>query len=142
MRSCIRLMQHLAAPQTRIFGCGTGADSRIDVLVKSTRSLSPSRMWRLALMAFICVAPHSACGTDDDEVSSAACTQMREHMLDLQLADASHVDREAHRAVLRRSLGNDFVDRCKTTMSASQVRCVRNSANSTAAASCVTSSRK
>jgi hypothetical protein len=80
----------------------------------------------------------AACGGDDETVEAAPCEQMRDHLIDLQLADANSVDREAHREILKRSLGESFVSSCESSMSASQVGCVLRSDDSEAASACMT----
>jgi len=90
-----------------------------------------------AVFGFVMIV--SAACSHDDEVMP--CERMRDHLIDLKLADATGVDRDAHREVLRRALGESLVTNCKKSMRAAQVLCILNAADSAAANACVASSK-
>lgn len=77
-------------------------------------------MDRIALIAILICG---ACGADEP-TEDKRCEQVRDRLIDLRLADATNVDVKAHRAVLRRALGNDFVATCRTKLTTAQQRCV------------------
>jgi len=74
--------------------------------------------------------------------TASACERARERLIDLRLADASEVDREAHRDAMKRALGDSFVSGCTSSMTTAQVRCVLSAADSVSAATCVPSSNR
>ncbi|MEO8550092.1 MAG: hypothetical protein ABI678_08960 [Kofleriaceae bacterium] len=56
-----------------------------------------------------------ACNGDDSDVTPirTPCEQLREHLIDLRLADASpKVDKDAHRAAMRGAFGETFFSTC------------------------------
>jgi hypothetical protein len=67
----------------------------------------------------------AACGSDPQatqDSSTVACEKLREHLLDVRVAGVtSH--RDAHRAALSRSLGDDFVARCERTKTQADLDC-------------------
>ena len=81
-----------------------------------------------------------ASGSDEDEslVAARRCEQLRDHVVELNLADASEVDRAAHGEAMRRALGSDFVVSCGSKLSETQVKCALNAVNSSAVAACTT----
>jgi hypothetical protein len=60
---------------------------------------------------------------------------VRDRLVDLRLASATGVDREAHRAVLRDALGAELVTSCKSFSSA-QTQCLLDAPDLTAADTC------
>jgi hypothetical protein len=89
--------------------------------------------WWVLLGVSACVV---ACDSSED-IGVDACERARDRVVDLRLADATGVDREAHRAAMQRALGESFVESCKLSMTASQVRCVINATDSASANRCV-----
>lgn len=65
-------------------------------------------------------------GTDSDEAPEAQCARVRDHLIDLRLADATGIEPAAHREALRAALGEDFVARCTSSMTDQQVSCALN----------------
>jgi len=56
-----------------------------------------------------------ACNGDDGDVTPvrAPCEQLREHLIDLRLADVSpKIDKAAHREALRGAFGETFFSTC------------------------------
>jgi hypothetical protein len=92
----------------------------------------------VAPTALVFVLLATSCARQD-AADAASCEKMRDHVIDLRLADASHVDREAHRRALTHALGENFVSTCKSAMTGAQVRCVLGAADSKAADACVSS---
>ncbi len=67
-----------------------------------------------------------ACAGSDEapaETSQSPCEQVRDHMIELRLASADKIDREAHREVMRRALGDDFIASCREKMTDGEIRC-------------------
>lgn len=92
-------------------------------------------------MQFLLVVLLVACGGGAEapaEVSQSPCEQVREHMIDLRLASAAKIDREAHREAMRRALGEDFLTSCRETMTDSEIRCVLEARDSLATVACST----
>ena len=73
---------------------------------------------------------------DENEGVPKQCERVRDRLIDLQLADAMHVNRDAHRAVLRNALGPQFVSRCAESLTAKQRRCVIDARDLTSAQAC------
>ena len=66
---------------------------------------------RTLMFALVMVA--SCGGNDDQEISEATpCERLREHLIDLRLAEAMHVDKDAHREAFRTAMGADFLASC------------------------------
>ena len=89
-------------------------------------------MDRLALITILICA---ACGADEP-TDEQRCEQVRDRLIDLRLADATNVDVKAHREVMRRALGNDFIARCATKLTIAQQRCVIEARDSASATAC------
>jgi hypothetical protein len=97
-----------------------------------------------------------SCGSSDnaDETIAQRCTRMRDHLVDLRLntiaprtnhdpnvpadraAASSTSIREQHRTSVIAALGEDFANRCASTMTATQIDCVLEAADSDAASAC------
>jgi hypothetical protein len=57
----------------------------------------------------------AACGDDESEqmARTTPCEELREHLIDLRLAEASpKVDKEAHRVAMRGAFGDAFLSSC------------------------------
>ncbi len=91
-------------------------------------------MGRFALVVMVV----AACGHDDDPDGDATrrCAQVREHVIDLRLADASNIDVAAHRVAMRNALGDGFVASCKATMTTAQASCVLSAVDAASANAC------
>jgi hypothetical protein len=90
-------------------------------------------------LAMVLLVSLTGCDHDDEVVEIAPCEQMRDHLIDLQLAESNSIDREAHREILKRSLGETFVSSCESSMSSSQVGCVLHADDSESASACTSS---
>ncbi len=89
-------------------------------------------------IAFVVVAL-AACGhdiDDDEAVSEQACERLRDHVVDVRLANATGVEREPHRRALRQALGKGFVSSCVGSLSDAQLQCALKAPDSAAIAAC------
>lgn len=78
------------------------------------------------------------CEGDPDEDPArrvSPCEQLRDHLIDLRLADAMHVDKDAHREALRMAMGSDFLEGC-SKLSDDAISCVLEAHDSTTASAC------
>jgi hypothetical protein len=82
----------------------------------------------------------SACASEGSQPpESTRCVKLRDHLVDLQVADihvATGVDRNAHRRALAGALGDDFTATCTSKMSESQVDCALGANDAASAAAC------
>ena len=79
----------------------------------------------------------AGCGGRDDEAApSARCESLRDHLVELRLAQATNVDKAAHRVAMLKALGDTFVADCQTKLGASEVDCALNATDTAAAAAC------
>lgn len=81
------------------------------------------------------------CATSDSGGSAEPrqCERLREHLVDLQVADihvATGIDREAHRRAMTNALGGDFVSSCTSKLTESQIECALGAGDRLAAAAC------
>lgn len=91
-------------------------------------------------MSILLLALVASCGGDDDPESSTnetPCERLRDHLIDLRLADAKHVDQAAHRDAMKQSMGADFLESC-AKLDSSQVNCVLDAPDTTSASACAT----
>ena len=89
-----------------------------------------------AASALITVFAAAGCGTSDEpEVNP--CERLREHVLDVSLADVAGVDREQHRAALAAAM-SDFVTTCSATLNATQISCGLHAPTQTDLSTCIT----
>lgn len=96
-------------------------------------------MHRWVLMAGLLV---SGCGGDDSNEDIAPhCERMREHLIELRLADTTAIDRDAHRAAMQSALGKDFVARCVAGMTSREIDCVLEAASTEFANACSRTAR-
>jgi hypothetical protein len=93
--------------------------------------------WVVAL----CVAAGCA-SSDDGEVSRSRCTQVRDHLVELRLQDATNVDRDAHREAMKQALGDGFVASCQEHMSSAQLTCALRAKVLSVATACAETSAK
>lgn len=78
---------------------------------------------------------------------AAECEAVRDHVLELRLGhvvggetpEGGYVDLEAHRAVLRDTLGQGLVATCMQALTDDQIRCALSATDSLVAASCARS---
>jgi hypothetical protein len=81
----------------------------------------------------------SGCGGSEPregDEPSRRCERMRDHLVDLRLADATGIDREGSRALMRSALGDDFIDSCARTLTTEQIECALRAASAELAAAC------
>lgn len=67
----------------------------------------------------------AAC-SEQHSVDRDGCTRLRDHVVDLRLADSSNelgADAAQHRAAMKQALGDGFIDNCVQTMSYEQLDC-------------------
>lgn len=88
-------------------------------------------------LLFVAMALVVACEGDEAEEPSrlSPCEQLREHMIDLRLADAMRVDKDAHREALRGALGASFIVGCEK-LSDESLACALAAPDSASAAAC------
>jgi hypothetical protein len=77
----------------------------------------------------------SACSSDAPTVEQQ-CARVRDRLIDLRLSDASGVDVKAHRAVMKRAMGENFIASCRTNMAPKQRDCVLGATDLVAATAC------
>jgi hypothetical protein len=94
-------------------------------------------VWIL-LVSIVVVFGACASRDEDGRASTSRCEKLRDHLVDLRLADASGVDREAHRKVMQRALGDDFVTSCTSSLSGAQIKCALDAKTLSDATSCNT----
>jgi len=61
--------------------------------------------------------------------------------VDLRLAQASDVDRAAHRAAMTAALGNSFLADCKSKLGPNEIDCALSASDAATAAACSNSTR-
>ena len=91
----------------------------------------------LLVMAAACASSDG----DEREARTKQCERLREHVIDVRLADARGVDLDAHRAAMRSALGADFLASCSNDMTDTQIECALEASDSGTAAKCGTSRR-
>lgn len=86
---------------------------------------------------FVALALVFGCTGDEEEPAPRAtpCELLREHLIDLRLADAMHVDKDAHREAFRTAMGHDFLDSC-SKLGDDAIRCALGAPDSTTASAC------
>jgi hypothetical protein len=90
----------------------------------------------MARLHVIVIAMILAGCAGEQESPACRCEKMRDHIVDLQLADTSGIARTKHRDAMRRALGPEFIENCQRSYSAAQVRCVLNATSKASARAC------
>jgi len=93
-------------------------------------------------MNLVVLALIASCGGDDDAdavVRETPCELLRDHLIDLRLADAKHVDQAAHRDAMKQAMGGDFLESC-ARLDGSQINCALDAPDMTSATACATRS--
>jgi hypothetical protein len=72
----------------------------------------------------------------EEPTAAKRCEQVRDRVIELRLADAVAVDRNAHRSALEHALGEDFVSSCRNNLTAMQQKCVLKAQDSASADAC------
>ena len=101
-------------------------------------------MWMRAGLLLLLTA-WTACGTDEDDVAplpETPCERLRDHLVELRMADVTGVDVEPHKQAMRQAMGPSFLASCARDLTPSQIRCATVAVDSNAASACVTSSAK
>jgi len=78
------------------------------------------------------------------------CTRMRDHIIDLRLADFSNIkdsdgktiDVSGHRSALTNALGDSFINECAEKMTASELKCQLEARSDSSASDCLGKSGK
>ena len=85
-------------------------------------------------------------GVDEDESKARAeqCERMRDHLVDLRLASAQHLDKDLdqHRVALKQAMGAAFIESCTKDMTEAQVVCVVGAKDAETATACTTAASK
>ncbi len=95
---------------------------------------------RTSVLLFVLVAGGVGCGADEEPESSpraTACERLRDHLIDLRLADAKHVDRAAHRDAMKQAMGGDFLASC-AKLDGAEIDCAVDAPDTTTASACAT----
>jgi len=82
----------------------------------------------------------ASCGGDDEPQGisrETPCERLREHLIDLRLADAKNVDHAAHREAMTQALGADFLASCQQLGDA-EITCALDAPDAATASSCAT----
>lgn len=96
----------------------------------------PHLVTRIILLAVL----RAGCGAERTPVDEHRCSELRSHIVALQLRDvhvATGVNIEAHRAALNAALGDDFVPTCLSKLDEVQVTCLLEASDPTSAQACV-----
>jgi hypothetical protein len=88
------------------------------------------------MVAVLLVFGACASRDEDGRAPTKKCEQLRDHLVDLRLADAAGVDREAHRKVMRQAMGDEFIASCTSSLSSAQVKCALAAGDLKSAESC------
>lgn len=95
---------------------------------------------RTSVLLFVFVAAGLGCGGDDELESSpraTPCERLRDHLIDLRLADAKHVDQAAHRDAMKQAMGRDFLASC-AKLDRAEIDCALDAPDATTASACAT----
>lgn len=90
---------------------------------------------RLAWLGLALALLFSACSTDEAPSRARQCAKLRDHLIDLRLANATGVDHAAHRKTMQRALGDDFVASCER-LAERQLECALGAKELAAATAC------
>ena len=83
----------------------------------------------------------SACSSTRTETTAEECERVREHLIRIELPLADN-KREAHARVMRRAMGDAFVDGCSRSMTTMQRQCVLDATDSKVAMACISKAGK
>jgi hypothetical protein len=81
----------------------------LDAVPAVVRRVGPARAWVLVL---ILVAACQDMPNEDDRADDKLCGALRDHLVDLRLANATGVDLAAHRQAMKEALGGEFLTSC------------------------------
>lgn len=79
---------------------------------------------------------------DPERVDATPCERLRDHLIDLRLANLENVDLEAHRAALQHALGSDFLAACQKTMAPEEISCAIDATDAASAQRCTPRDRQ
>lgn len=95
-------------------------------------------MTRMMMVVVYLVVACGGGGSREDESKARAdqCAKMRDHLVELRLATAPHIERdvEQHRAALAQAMGPAFIEGCTKDMTEAEVACVIGAKDAPAAA--------
>ena len=83
-----------------------------------------------------CVGGCSGDGLEEREPPSSRCRRAVDHLIELELADVTTVDRSAHRAAMQRALGPELRRACEDSFTTGQVDCVLDAMDASQASAC------
>jgi hypothetical protein len=86
-----------------------------------------------------CVLSCTTSDGDEDGVTPRRCATLRDHLVDLRLAEvnvATGIDRNAHRNAMQTALGDEFITSCTRSLTESQLNCALRASDATGAAAC------
>lgn len=89
----------------------------------------------LALALGLFTASCASTADDSELARTQRCEQIRNHLVDLRF-DSTHVDVEVHREAMRQALGDQFIERCVSKLTAEQIRCALAATESAQALRC------
>jgi hypothetical protein len=137
----------LAARGSRLAARGSRLAARVarassSVAEDNASILAPSAMQptRTSVLLFVLVAGVAGCGVDEQPESSSRaslCERLRDHLIDLRLVDAKHVDLAAHRAAMKQAMGADFLASCGK-LDPSEISCSLGAPDTNTASACAT----
>ncbi|MFN0246111.1 MAG: hypothetical protein ACKV2T_04335 [Kofleriaceae bacterium] len=100
-------------------------------------------MWKRASYVLL-IAACATCGTDESDdapTPSTPCERLRDHLVELRMADVRGVDVEPHREAMKQSMGTSFLATCTKDFTSSQLGCAMASTDLVAAGQCMTAAK-
>jgi hypothetical protein len=98
-------------------------------------------MWKRAGLLLL-IGACGTCGTDEEHDSptpSTPCERLRDHLVELRMADVRGVDVEPHREAMKQAMGSTFLTTCAKDITSSQLGCAMASSDLVSAGQCMTS---
>src|SRR5262245_16046238 len=95
-----------------------------------------SSIMRGLVLLFACNGAACNSAEDNEHASRVQCQRLRDHIVELRLANAKDIDVAAHRRAMQQALGDDFLDDCAVSLDARYISCALGVANSDALGSC------
>ena len=77
--------------------------------------------WLLVSVWVIAVA--ACAGAGDEPSRTEQCERLREHLIDLRVANTGDIDVRAHRAAMEQALGTEFLTTCERSVSDRELAC-------------------
>jgi len=91
-------------------------------------------------MSLVLLALIASCGGDDDRdppTQETPCERLRDHLIELRLADARRIDRAAHRDAMKQAMGDDFLASC-AKLDRAEIDCALDARDAITASACAT----